>query len=352
MEAASAPSGAPQAPSSNGASNSNGAAGTQTPAKAPPPATVVRPNPVPKTGAPQNTAKDHALGRGRDGKFLSKNGEPAPEGSEEAKPPEYRFKRKLKVDGAETEVDYGEEDLTRELQLAHTARKRLAAIAQRQKELDVREARLKSAPHEFLAEAGHDPDKWATERLAQKAAEGLMSPEEREFRTLQSEHQKLKAELENRTKADEEREFTAHQDKMWESEQPRYLEAIAKANLPRSPEVMDLMAQVGKEFLAAKIELTPEQVVSETNDRLSGLATHYLLGLEPSALIAKLGPERVEAISREYIRIFRESQRKFADPPPTGRTASAPQAAPNGKREYINSAELERRSREMFQKLK
>ncbi len=336
-----------QAPSSNGVTpQSNGAAGQQAPAKAPPPATVVRPAPKPTQKG--INGKQEALGRGPDGKYAKKPGE-EPEAVKEPEP--YRFRRKLKVDGREEDADLSEDDIQREVQIARAARKRLAELNQRTKELDAREARLKEAPHEFLEKAGHDPDKWAAERLAKKAQDGLMSEEERAYRTLQDEVSQLKAEKEQRVQQDQEREAKEMEDKQWAHTEPRLMKAIESANLPRGADVMGRIADVGIEFLDAGVELAPEHVVQIAAERLDRDATRYVLSLPAEALAQKLGPERVKALVKLHIEEFKRGQSRFSDD--NGAPARQAPEQSNGKpREFLTSADVERKAREFAASLK
>ncbi len=334
-----------QAPGSNGTTpQQNGAAGQQAPAKAPPPATVVRPPPKPTQKGVNG--KHEALGRGPDGKFAGKPGEEPP-----AEKEAYRFKRKLKVDGREEDVDLSEDEIQREVQIAKAARKRLAELNQRTKELDAREARLKEAPHEFLEKAGHDPDQWAADRLAKKAQDGLMSEEERAYRTLQDEVSQLKAEKEERTRLDQEREYKEAEDKQWAHTEPRLMDAIQKANLPRGADVMGRIADVGLEFLDAGMELAPEHVVQIAAERMDRDAMRYVFSLPTESLVQKLGPEREKEIVQAYIERFKRGQSRFSDD--NGEPTRPAPEMHNGKpREFLTSADVERKAREFAASLK
>jgi hypothetical protein len=320
------------APASSG-TQPNGAAGQQTPAKTPPPETVVRPRPAAK----QATTKE----RGPDGKFAPKA---------EEKPPEpYRFKKRIKVDGGEEDVDYSEDDLQREVQIARAARKRLAELNRRSKELDAREARLKEAPHEFLEKAGHDPDKWAAERLAKKAQDGLMSEEERAFRAIQEENAQLKAERDSFKKQQAEREFKEVEDKHWAQTEPRLMSALEKANLPRGADVMGRIADVGIEFLDGGMDLSPEDIVAEVSLRMDRDASRYVLSLPTEQLAAKLGPEKVKALVADYTRKWKESQAAFNDNPVQPQREAPPE---NGeRRKFLTEREVDERSRLFSSKL-
>lgn len=333
MDASTAPAGNAPAPSNP---TTNGASGAQEPAKAPPPA-VVRP-------APKPAAKKADAQCGPDGKFAPKAGDEKP-----PEPEPYRFRRKLKVDGREEDADLSEDDIQREVQIARAARKRLAELNQRTKELDAREARLKEAPHEFLEKAGHDPDKWAADRLAKKAQDGLMSEEERAFRAIQEENAQLKAKDAQRQKQDQEREFKEIEDKQWAQTEPKLMSALEKANLPRGADVMGRIADVGIEFLDAEMDLSPEDIVAEVSARMDRDATRYVLSLPTEQLVTKLGPERVKAIVADYTRKWKESQAAFNDNPvQPQRQQPEPQ---NGQRKFLTEREVDERARLFSSKL-
>jgi hypothetical protein len=345
LDAATAAPGSTQAPSSNGTTNQNGAAGQQTPAKAPPAATVVRP--APKPAQKGVNGKQEALGRGPDGKYAKKPGDEEP-----AREPEpYRFKKRIKTPSGEEDVDYSEDDLLREVQIARHARQQLAAIKKEKAEIAAERARSKEAPHEFLEKAGHDPDKWAAERLAKKAQDGLMSEEERAYRTLQDEVSQLKAEKEQRVQQDQEREAKEMEDKQWAHTEPRLMKAIESANLPRGADVMGRIADVGIEFLDAGVELAPEHVVQIAAERLDRDATRYVLSLPAEALAQKLGPERVKALVNLHIEEFKRGQSRFADDNGAP-TRPAPEQSNGKPREFLTSADVERKAREFAASLK
>ncbi len=210
-------------------------------------------------------------------------------------------------------MDLDEEAIAREVSISRAAKRRLGDLNKRMKELDDREAKLaaiESDPGSYLRERGINAEEWAAKELARKAQRGLMSPEEQRLAELEEENQGLKSKWEEHERTTQERAATEAQDKKWALEQPKYMAAMEKQQLPRDMAVLGVMAKVGREFEQALGEggFSPEDVVAETSARLTKFADRYVFSLPVEALAAKLGKERVDALMKHRVEAFRAAQ--------------------------------------------
>lgn len=350
--AAPAASNATAAPAAQETS-SNGARGQQTP--------VPAPKPKPNAQQAKPDAKPDAKGvRGPDGKFVTADsGTARPpkqtgdgEGETEAQKEAYRFKRKLKVNGKDEEVDLDEEGLAREVSVARAFRAKLGELNKAQKELAEERAKFeeyRKNPRAFLDEQGASAEEMAAQLLAQKAQRGLMSPEEQRMAELE---EKLKA-SEGRWQKHEEEQRTQQQQaleaKQWEQEEPVYLAEMERVKMPRNMATLGFMAKVGAELteILGPAGATPQIVVAETHERLSKFAEHYVFGLSPEALSERLGPERKKALQKHWLDQWRATQ-TAADPVPRVEAKPPPPEPNNKPREYLSEAEVRRRAENLY----
>lgn len=345
----SAPAAGAAPATTQGTNGANGPHSTSVKPTGPKPAetTLGRSAPKPPAGEAAEAKRD--VVRGPDGKFASANGTAKPkEPVEDERPPEpFRYKTKLKDGDLEEEVEYSDDDLRRELSIAKAAKRRLGELNKRLKELDAREARLAAAeqdPLAYLKERGADPERIASQLLAQKAQRGLMSPEEQEITNLREQnaaHEARWKKHEEEQRAIQQAEFEA---KQWEADRPQWEAELKRHKLPQNMTVLGYMGKVGTELAnALGPDVPPATVVAETNDRLRQFTETYILSLPVEALVAKLGPERTKAISDLIVQRWRESQPSF-DPVPAVEPKLPPAPEPEQKT-YLTEAEVDARLR-------
>ena len=156
-------------------------------------------------------------------------------------------------------------------------------------------------PEAALAKIGKDPTKVLEAYLAKKAKLELMSPEQREKHKLEeelaAERAKLKAiEDERRTKAQEEQDA-----KVAESLEAELIAAADAHQLDRTPETLEMMADVALELVELGLQVTPNQVAAEVARR----QTEYVEArdkkvlsrlTDDAKLLAYLGPELVKRV--------------------------------------------------------
>ena len=288
------------------------------------------------------------------GQFGPKDGAAGvePEGQDtkptEAQKEAYRFKRQLKVHGKVEDVDLGEEDIARELQIARAERRQRdtwreeAAQAKRIREL------AKADPESFLREAGHDPTELAKQRILQELERESMSQEQRDLLTERQKREGLEAQL--KQIQDEKKAATqrAQLSKLKEQRIAKYGEALKASGMEATYENIYLMAETerlmrGDDDTPA-IELTPEQLAAETNRRMTGFVENYFKRLDPRGIIKALGSERMQAILQATIADFEGT----ASVPKT----RAPEvvAPPTPAKGYLTEREVDELMRQRYKK--
>lgn len=283
------------------------------------------PSPSPAAGAAPASAPSAAPAKAPVGKpppnskFAEKPAAAAPEAPPEApKPVETRFKRKLKVDGQDLELDLSEQELDTRLQKSIAAEKRLQEAAEERKKLQAAAKLLREDPfNPKVSQAlGVDLRAMAEKLLfeqykADQEAQQL-SPEQRLQQELEKERAS-KADLERRYQ--EEREAEKKQVQMeetkrrlWTETQQTFEKALASAELEKNPETIMHMAEVAKLNHDYKLQLTPEQLGAEVKARIDGqrdrLHKAVLGGLKGEGLLKHLGDDVVrEVLSASVARV-------------------------------------------------
>lgn len=256
------------------------------------------------------------------------------------------FRRKMKLYGKDVEKVYNtQDDLARDLQrgLASLEREKPRQEAFERANKLIELARNKDSLEEFIREAGHDPEEWALERIAKRAELGMLTPEQRENLELK---EKLSS-FEKKELAKAEQEKQAEETKYREGVSLKVRETVFKAleiaGLPKTHETVFLLAETAKIAQADGAEYTPEELAKETEHRLNTYTSRYLGGLKGEGLLRRLGPSVVEEVLAAAVSDWEAKQDL---PGPSAPTEPAP-VQTDGRREYIDEAEVNRRLRKI-----
>jgi hypothetical protein len=213
---------------------------------------------------------------------------------------------KIKVNGKESDIDIdsmADDELSMKLQLAEAARVRMQETAELKKQFAEFQKAVKDNPWEALKDPafGLDLDKLAEERILQRYQEEMMPEQERKV----MEYEKKLKEYESRdaaAKAAKEQELVARaqakmEEQAFEEIQRDFTAALEKGNLPRTPQVMAMMAEVAQINLQHGLELTPAQMAYEVRERLANQQKHFTGNLKGQELADFLG----DAVVREVL---------------------------------------------------
>lgn len=284
--------------------------------------TIISQTPGQPKLTPEKTPVSTASGTARapDGKFAPRE-KPldalAGEGDKakaEAVKEAYRFKRKLNVYGEEHEVDLGEDDIARELQIAQAARKKMKELAQREARVAEYDKLRKERP-EALFESEEDRLEFAKKTLAAAARRELMPPEERARMEIDEERNRFLTEKQTweEQRAKEQRDEMAR--RQWEKMAPEFDAALSEAGLERSPKEMEAIADIGLEFVDAKLPLSPKDIVKEYQLREERGFRKRLSGYEPSKLRASLTEEQWAGLKKLMVSEYKEKHSSFTVKP-------------------------------------
>ncbi len=184
----------------------------------------------------------------------------------EAKQEAMRKKFKLKVDGQEFEEEIdlsNDEELTKRLQLAKVAQKRMQESAQYKKAIQDFYDMLQQNPDEALAQLGFDPLQYSEARIKREIEERKKSPEQKEFERQQQELEKYKKKLDAIQKEKEEAELASLEERYHRQIEDEIVSAIDKvSDVPKSAYFIKRVSDMMRSFiLNGKTDVTANEVV-------------------------------------------------------------------------------------------
>lgn len=166
-------------------------------------------------------------------------------------------KWKLKIDGAEEEVD--EPELIRRAQIGQAGYKRMQEAASKQKELEAKFKEFEADPIKFFSKSGKDFREVAEQFLIGELEKEQMSPEQRRLRELEA-RVKEQEEKERQIKEDMEKQELTRQEQRFAEEYDRGVaKALESTGLPRDPYTVKRMANYMLEALENDIDLSPDE---------------------------------------------------------------------------------------------
>jgi hypothetical protein len=226
-------------------------------------------------------------------------------------PPPLKKKYKLKVDGedVEEEIDFNDEEgMRNRLQLARAAKKRMAeAQADKKKAFDIIQA-FESDPQSMLKRMGPKGREIAEKYLLSQIEEEMLTPEQRELKTLKQENETFK---QREAREKEEAAQKVAQQKEYEyaqNFQSTIIEAIEKAGLKKSPLLVKRMASLMAKNLEFGLELTADDLAAEVKGEVSTDLKDIVSSLDGDQLIALFGPEIANKIRKSDLKRLQEKQ--------------------------------------------
>lgn len=220
-------------------------------------------------------------------------------------------KYKLKVDGAEQELELGDDEISVRLQKALAADKRMNEAADTRKAFAAFTEAFKSDPFSAAKEFGLDLDTLAEQRIVQRFQEEEQKkadPGAYERAQLQKQLDEYKS---KETRAAEETQTRAqaeHDAKVGEEMERDFISALQEAQLPKDRRYLRMMAEIADVNLSHGIELTPKQMASEVRAQISETHKYVTQGLKGEALVSHLGDDVVREILRHSVEKHRAKQ--------------------------------------------
>lgn len=224
---------------------------------------------------------------------------------------EMKEKFTYKVDGedVEEEIDLSnKEELTKRLRLSRAAEKRMAeAKAEKSKAFDIVKA-FENDPASILKRLGPKGREAAEAFLLEQIQDEMMTPEQKRALKDQQELEGYRTEKQKREDASKKAEETAAEDKYRMTFENTILEALKKANLPKTPQLVADMARFLKKNLQMGLELDADDLVKEVkNDKINTLKA-LAHEATPEQLLEIFGPEIANKIRKHDLKSLQEKQ--------------------------------------------
>lgn len=234
----------------------------------------------------------------------------APEGNPkvpaEAKPADDRIT--VKVNGKLRTMT--RDEAVREIQKSSASRENFEKAAKlTQKNQTLLKALSDKAQREkALEDLGVPLDEVLEERLARRAQQAQMTPEQRRIAELEAQIARQTEESTTTAQKLEEERFAAQEKQIWEKTEADYIthiDAAAKAGKLgglQPSEALYLMAEAAEMNLGYGLDLTPEELLAEARTKVDGakaeLQQKLTHGLQGEALLEFLGMDAVNAVLR------------------------------------------------------
>jgi hypothetical protein len=270
---------------------------------------------APKTGAPNNTTTPNSK--------LADAPPEAPKPGETKAQAEARRKYKLKVDGAEQELELSDVEVSTRLQKALAAEKRMAQAAETQKAFKAFQEAFKSDPFEAAKHLHPDMDldalaeKRLIERFQQEELQ-KQDPAAYERAQLQKQLDEYKSKEQKAQEAAKAKAQADHDAKVGQEMERDFMQALELSGLPKDRQYLRMMAEVADTALDNDIELSPAQMAAEVNSRIREQHQHVTRGLKGETLIKHLGDDVVREVLRYSVEKHKAKQSVVTAPTARG----------------------------------
>lgn len=181
-------------------------------------------------------------------------------------------------------------------------------------------------------------DTIAEQRMARRAEQALLTPEEREHASLQRKLADYEAREQQRQEQEQKAQVEQQSNAMVQHLDKAITAIANKGNLPGTPETLAAIAEVLMEADDIGLNMTEEQVAAEVQEKLDGVSKNLeqriLGGLKGDALLDRVGPTIAQAIVDATVARFNTGN-PYAPPPVT-----EPEPEPAKAVRYNSHAEL------------
>lgn len=243
-------------------------------------------------------------------------------------PPAQKLKRKMTVDGKETEIEASEDELWSALNQQTVSRKRYEDAAKLRKE-----AQSAQQQHNQVIEllkqgkirqaiSGLNPDLDATEALAAELNELLNEQDEmadpatRAMRKAERERDEYKDQLNRRQYDEDVKVFEASVQQKAQEFETQFEEALGLVNVPKNDITMRLFAEHWKQNRDDELGLTPAQLASEVEASTIGLGADTLLAIEDDEALLDKRPDLTKRYHKALLARGEKRRAAAAAPPP------------------------------------
>jgi hypothetical protein len=245
--------------------------------------------------------------------------------------------RGLKVDGVESDQEFTEDDLRRELQERGAGQKRLKEVAQEKARLQQVLGIIRKDPIGSLSQLGVDTDSALAEYVQRQAHLAALTPEQREVLSARQQAAQYQQQMQQQQAQLQEAQVEQHWRNQWEPELRAAFQEFGWGD--DSEGNLVALAELGERYTQAGIDLPPRQLVQLVDNETATTAAKYagrappakaaaiaaaaLPRLTDDALEAVLGP-RLEALMQRRVAALK-AKRNPANAQPTTERQSIPQ---------------------------
>ena len=304
---------------------------------------------APKT-APESK-KEVQTSNPNQAKIISKPGETPKTPTPEAKKPvSTKQKLQLKVDGQEFEEEYDPNDkeyITRNVQLAKVAQKRMQEYSALQKDVIQLINDLKNNPKKALSDPsiGLDVKKLAAQIIEEEIANSKKSPEQIQREQLEAELKEMKEQREKEKADSQAQEFERLREQQFERYDILMEQALEKTDLPKEPYVVKRIAEYMLLGLQEGKDVLPEDVIPLVREEILDDMKHMIHTMPVEAVESFLGKDLFDKMRRNNIAKVKAKQAVKAvgaiKAPDVGKVSSAKPEEPKKKMSYKDFFKVE-----------
>lgn len=240
-------------------------------------------------------------------------------------------KLKLKVDGKEFEEEFDPSDddyLTKQLQLAKVSQKRMSEYSQLEKEVKSFIEQLRKNPKKVLADPniGIDIKMLAKEIIEEEISNSQKSPEQLEKEKLEARLRELEDERKKEKEDFQKQEFQRLQEQAYQQYDTAMSQALEKTDLPKSPYVVNKMADYMLMGLQEGLDVKPEDVIPLVREEIQE-DIKQMFAVMPDEVIEQIVGKDV------FTRVRKKSLAKAKANPPTPVKSAAKDVGKSSKDE-------------------
>lgn len=228
-------------------------------------------------------------------------------------------KLKLKVDGREFEEEVNFDDdeyLTRNLQMAKVAQKRMGEHAQLEKQVKSFIDELRKNPRKVLADPNLNIDikQLAASIIEEEIENSKKSPEQLEREKLESRLKEIEEERKREKDEFQQKEFQRLQEQAYERYDTQLSKALEGSDLPKSPYIIKKMADYMLMGLQEGLDVTAEDVLPLVRQEMQN-DLKEMFSVMPEEVVEKIvGKDVLTRLRKKHV-----AKAKGAPPTPIGK---------------------------------
>lgn len=221
-------------------------------------------------------------------------------------PRKQKFKFKIDGEESEEEIDLDDkEGLTKRLQLAKAAEKRIAAAnSDRKKAFEI----LKAFEDGSLLKKHPKARELAETLLLEQIQDEMMDPKDKELREYKSKLEKYEQKEASDKKTLEAQAAKAQEDKLIAEFQTTIVTALEKSGLPKTPALAKRMAAIMDKNLDLGLKLSPDDLVQEVKQETLAMLKSIVGDADGEQLQAMFGEDIAKKIRMADVKKLKSIQ--------------------------------------------